>query len=246
MPLALILVPGLMCDHAVWDDVVPHLGPEVSCHVVDHGNADSLKDMAQQLLDQAPSRVLLAGHSMGARVAVEAFRLAPECVAGMALLDTGYLPRPSGTTGQEEASKRMALLDIAKQQGVRAMAQVWSQGMVHPDRLSDQTLMRPILDMFERKSAETFAHQIHALLHRPNGQEVLSRIRVPTLVLCGRQDAWSPVAQHQAMHQLIPGSTLSLIEHAGHMAPMEQPLAVAQAMKAWIATCHNATQAASI
>ena len=240
MTLALMLVPGLMCDHAVWDGVVPHLGPEVTCHVIDHGNAESLQDMAQHLLEQAPPRMLIAGHSMGARVAVEAFRLAPQRVAGMALLDTGYLPRPSGTAGQDEANKRMALWDIAKQHGVRAMAKVWSQGMVHPDRLSDQELMGRILDMFERKSADTFAHQIHALLHRPNGQEVLSRIKVPTLVLCGRQDAWSPVAQHQAMHQLVLGSTLHLIEHAGHMAPMEQPLAVAQAMKAWIETCRQA------
>jgi pimeloyl-ACP methyl ester carboxylesterase len=232
------LVPGLMCDHAVWDDVLPHLGPNVQAHVVDHGEADSLQRMAEQLLAHAPAHVLLAGHSMGARVVVEALRLAPERIGGVALLDTGYLPKPAGTAGHEEANKRQALLAIAQREGVRAMAKVWSQGMVHPDRLSDHALMDRILDMFDRKTALIFEHQIHALLNRPNGSDVLANIQVPTLVLCGRQDAWSPVAQHQAMHALIPQSHLVLIEQAGHMAPMEKPVEVAQALTAWLQRCH--------
>lgn len=237
MATPLLLVPGLMCDHAVWDGVVSHLDQQRACRVVDHGQADHLQEMAQQMLDQAPQYVLLAGHSMGARVVVEAVRLAPHRVRGVALLDTGYLPRPSGPAGIEEANKRMALLDIAQREGVGAMARVWSQGMVHPDRLADEALMASILAMFERKNAQTFAHQIQALLGRPNGMEVLKAIQVPTLVLCGRQDAWSPVAQHQAMHDLVPGSTLALIEQAGHMAPMERPAEVAAALSAWLERC---------
>ena len=95
--------------------------------------------------------------------------------------------------------------------------------------------------MFERKSAQIFEHQINALLNRPDGSDVLAAIQVPTLVLCGQQDAWSPVAQHQAIHQLVPGSTLTLIEQAGHMAPMERPVEVAQALMAWITRCGNAS-----
>ncbi len=233
----LLLVPGLMSDHAVWDGVVSHLDTQRVCRVVDHGQADQLQEMARQILADAPYEVLLAGHSMGARVVVEAVRLAPHRVRGVALLSTGYLPRPRGAAGLEEANKRMALLEIAQNQSVRAMAQVWSQGMVHPDRLSDQVLMDSILAMFERKSAPTFAHQIQALLNRPDGTDVLKAIQVPTLVLCGQQDAWSPVAQHQAMHDLVPSSHLALIDQAGHMAPMERPAEVAAALSAWLERC---------
>lgn len=176
---------------------------------------------------------------MGARVVVEAVRLAPHRVRGVALLSTGYLPRPGGSAGLEEANKRMALLDIAQREGVRAMARVWSQGMVHPDRLADEALMARILDMFERKSAQTFAHQIQALLSRPDGTDVLKAIQVPTLVLCGQQDTWSPVAQHQAMHDLVPGSHLALIDQAGHMAPMERPSDVAAALRSWLERCDS-------
>lgn len=242
---ALLLVPGLMCDQAVWAPLLPSLSAVRNCTVVDHGQADSLVTMAQQLLAQAPPRFALAGHSMGARVALEVMRLAPQRVQGVALLCSGYTARPVGQPGQDEADKRQVLLDLARTQGVRAMACVWAQGMVHPARLSaqphDQALIESIVQMFERKSADVFACQIKALLNRPAGSEVLIGLSVPTLVLCGRQDSWAPPAQHLAMHGLVglesgqgDKATLAIIEDAGHMAPMEQPQAVADALLAWL------------
>jgi pimeloyl-ACP methyl ester carboxylesterase len=133
----------------------------------------------------------------------------------------------------------MALLKVAREQGVRAMAHAWVQGMVNPTRLTDTALIERILAMFEEKTADVFAHQIQALLTRPDGTNLLQSIGVPTLVLCGRQDSWSPVAQHEAMQALTPGATLAVIEDAGHMAPMEQPQAVAQAMLQWLADCER-------
>jgi pimeloyl-ACP methyl ester carboxylesterase len=234
--LPLLLVPGLMCDHAVWDPLLPQLTPLRKCTIVDHGSANSLSQMAVQLLQHAPPQFYIAGHSMGGRVALEVLRIAPERVAGAALLDTGHLPKLSGPVGEQEVQKRMQLLHVAQQQGVRAMAREWVQGMVHPDRLTDADLLARILAMFERKDATIFAHQLHALIHRLDGSDVLSSLRVPTLILCGRQDTWSPPAQHESMHRLAPHATLAVIEEAGHMAPMEQPQAVAMAMLRWLDT----------
>lgn len=234
-PATLVLVPGLMCDQAVWAPLLPLLQARRACVVTDHGDSDDLQDMARRLLSAAPQRFALAGHSMGGRVALEVCRLAPERVSHLALLDTGYLPRPTGAAGEEEARKRHALLDIARAQGMRAMARDWVQGMVHPDRLSDAPLVNAILDMFERKSPDLFARQIHALLQRPDATPVLQALRLPTLVQCGRQDSWANVAQHQALHALVQGARLDIIEDAGHMAPMERPQAVADSLLRWLA-----------
>lgn len=231
----LLLVPGLMCDATVWQPLLPALqagGRE--CHWVDHGDADRLPQMAQQLLAGAPPRFAIAGHSMGARVALEVLRSAPERLSRVALLDTGYLARATGPAGEEEARKRQALLDVARRDGVRAMATQWVQGMVHPDRLQDAPLIDAIVDMFARKSPDVFERQIRALLQRPDATGVLRAIRVPTLVLCGRQDSWAPVPQHEAMHALIPGAVFEVIDDAGHMAPMERPQAVAAALLRWL------------
>jgi pimeloyl-ACP methyl ester carboxylesterase len=234
--LPLLLVPGLMCDHTVWDLLLPRLSSSHVCTVVDHGDANSLPQMAVQLLQDAPPLFYLAGHSMGARVALEVLRIAPERVAGVALLDTGYLPKLAGAAGEEEVRKRMALLQIAQNQSVRAMAREWVQGMVHPDRLADADLIERILAMFDRKDAAVFAHQLHALIHRPDASDVLSSIRVPTLILCGRQDFWSPPSQHEAMHQLAPHARLAVIDEAGHMAPMERPDLVVAEFLHWLDT----------
>lgn len=225
-----------MCDHAVWTPLIPSLAQHTEPCVIDHGTEDNLTRMAQRLLASAPAQFALAGHSMGGRVALEVVRLAPQRVQRLALLDTGYQARASGPAGEEEARKRYALLEMAQTRGVRAMAQAWVQGMVHPARLTDEQFIDDIVAMFERKPAAIFARQIQALLNRPDASAVLQSIRVPTLVLCGREDSWAPVSQHQEIAQLIPAgySTLRIVADAGHMSPMERPELVADALCEWI------------
>ena len=230
----LLLVPGLMCDATSWG-AVPSGLPEFDCRVVDHGQADSLVQMAEQLLANAPARFALAGHSMGGRVALEVMRLAPERVTHLGLFDTGHLPKPAGEAGDEEVSKRMALLAIAREQGVRAMAAEWVKGMVAPQRLSDAALIEDILTMFERKSADIFERQLRALIQRPDATAVLQAVRVPALVLCGELDAWSPPAQHQTMADCIPARpAIVAVPGGGHMVMQEQPEPVLQAMRQWL------------
>ncbi|BCO27616.1 2-succinyl-6-hydroxy-2,4-cyclohexadiene-1-carboxylate synthase [Rhodoferax lithotrophicus] len=231
----LILLPGLMCDADVWMPLYPQLPTRHTPWVPDYGLNNSLTAMAQLVLQQAPAdRFALAGHSMGGRVALEVVRLAPQRVTRLALLDTGHLPRPGGEAGAQEASKRHALLHIAQTQGVRAMAQTWVQGMVHPDRLMDVVLIEAIVGMFAHKSADVFACQIEALLARPDASDVLRTLTLPTLLLCGAQDSWSPPAQHEAMRALAPHAVLDVVADAGHMTPMEQPEAVAQSLSRWL------------
>ena len=237
--IELLLVPGLMCDAAVWEPVLSALSVHAHCHIVDHGMADDLGLMAEQLLATAPPTFALAGHSMGGRVALEVMRRAPQRVTHLALLDTGYKAKAAGAQGEEEARKRQALLDIARTQGVRAMAQVWVQGMVAPQRLADRALIESIVAMLARKSAEVFANQIQALLKRPDTQDVLAQLRIPTLVACGAQDSWSPPVQHEEIAALIPARPqVKTIPHAGHMATMEQPQASAQLLIDWLSPSH--------
>ena len=207
----LILVPGLMCDDTSWGPVLPALSAHMPCHVVSHGNADSLVAMAQHILATAPEQFYLAGHSMGGRVALEVVRLAPERVLRLALLGTGFRPKEAGAAGEEEVKKRQALLDIAHDQGIRQMALTWVQNMVAPARLSDAALLEAVVQMFERQSADIFRHQIRALLARPDASSVLQQVRVPTLLMAGEWDSWASPQQHQAMADLIKADHAELV-----------------------------------
>lgn len=229
----IVLLPGLLCDEAVWRGQVERFS-SFRCHVVDYAQADSIEAMADTVLREAPERFALAGHSMGGRVALEVYRRAPERVARLILMDTGFRSRPADASGEQEKLKRLALLEMARHQGMRAMGETWLQGMVHSDRLEDEALIESILAMIERKTPAIFAAQIQALLERPEATSLLSSIQCPTLLLCGRQDAWSPLSRHEEMAQLIAGSRLAVIEDAGHMVTMERPAEVASVIEHWL------------
>lgn len=230
----LMLLPGLNCDAAVWAPQVEALKDKARCVIPAWGLRDSLTAMAEQVLAEAPTeRFALAGHSMGGRVALEVMRLAPGRVERLALLNTGTHALAAGEAGEKERAGRMLLLQIARTQGMRAMAQEWARGMVHPDRIGSP-VFESVLDMIERGSAEQFVAQINALLTRPDATALLSAIACPTLVLTGREDTWSGPAQHQAMAAAIPGAQLVIVEHCGHMCTMEQPQALNEALAAWL------------
>ncbi|MBC7954713.1 MAG: alpha/beta hydrolase [Cytophagales bacterium] len=231
MPAQRLLLPGLLCDRAVWQAQIDALGP---CHVVDYGALDSLRGMAEHALATAPPGPLaVAGHSMGGRVAFEMWRMAPDRIERLALLDTSYHPQAEGAAGDSERAGRLALLDTARRDGMRTMAREWALGMVHPSR-HHTALFEAVLDMLARKTPAIFAAQINALLNRPDCSELLATIRCPTLLLCGREDNWSAPARHEHMHGAIAGSQLVVVETCGHMSTMEQPVAVNQALLEWL------------
>jgi pimeloyl-ACP methyl ester carboxylesterase len=231
-----LFLPGLMCDRAVWEPQIAALCARYECLVADYGVADSLTAMAQSALEVAPRRFSLAGHSMGGRVALEVMRNAAQRVRRLALLDTGHQARPEAKAGEAEAAKRFRLLDIARSQGMRAMGREWVQGMVHPERLQDEALIESILAMIERKTPAVFAAQIRALLARPSADAVLRAIRCPTLIVCGRQDRWSPLARHEEMAEMVVRSHLAVVEDSGHMVTLERPGPVTAALERWLAS----------
>ncbi len=230
----LLLLPGLNCDEDLWADQSAALGGSVVCIVPRYRDLDSIVAMADKALDAAPPRFALAGHSMGGRVALEIVRRAPERVSRLALLDTGYQARDAGERGEQEARQRKALVELARDFGMRAMGAEWVRGMVHSARVGGGALIERILAMIERHTLEEYSAQIQALLERPEASDVLPQIRCPTLVACGREDAWSPLARHEAMAALIPQSRLVVFEHCGHMSTMEQPAQVTAALRNWL------------
>jgi pimeloyl-ACP methyl ester carboxylesterase len=209
--------------------VAPGLGAYRPVTIDGYGNSRSLAAMARAVLDSAPERMSLAGHSMGGRVALEMYRLAPERIERLALLDTGV----HALTAREKV-KRLALLELGKTHGMAALVESWLPPMVHPDRRDDDAFMQPLKDMCIGAGIHRFEEQMTALLDRPEVRSLLPRIACPALVGTGSDDAWAPVEQHREIADAIPGAELIIFEHAGHMAPVEAPDQVATALRQWL------------
>lgn len=236
-----VLLPGLLCDDEVWSAQEAALSGDFDVVISRYGMLDRIETMATQVLSTVTAtRFALAGHSMGGRIALEVTRQAPERVRGLALLNTGTAPRVPGPQGEEERKGRQQLLDMARSTGMEAMARQWLPPMVHADVLATPLFERMVA-MVTRSDPDRFAAQINALLDRPDGQPVLQGLKAPLLLVCGNQDQWSPASRHHAMHALVPGSDLQLIEHCGHMSPMEQPGAVSSALLDWLHKCFHDT-----
>lgn len=232
---SLILIPGILCDSTVWRDQAAALRDIAEVHIAELIDCDSLGLMAEAILKTAPASFALAGHSVGGRVALEILRRAPRRIERLALLDTGYEALAPGAAGEREAAGRRRMVAKAREVGMRAMGLEWLQGMLNPPRLQDTALVTGILDMIERRTPDYYAALTSAMLSRPDATPLLGDIRCPTLVLCGREDSWSPVERHRRLAALIPGSTFTIIEDCGHMSTLEQPGEVSAALCRWLA-----------
>jgi pimeloyl-ACP methyl ester carboxylesterase len=225
------LLCGLLCDEAAWEAQAMELRRDHEVRVVSFQREDSLQDMAAKVLADAPQQFALAGHSMGGRVALEVWRRAPARVKRLALLDTGYEGPVAG-----EAGKRALLVNQALAEGIDSIAAAWGLPMLAPQRRADPHLAQAVFDMVGRMSGDIYAAQTRALLSRPDATDVLKTISCPALVLCGRQDGWSPPERHQRMAALmLRPPMLRLIDDCGHMSMMEQPEQVLGAMREWLA-----------
>ena len=235
MKQPLLLLSGLLCDETVWADIPERLADVAEVRVLSFGGFSSIAAMAEHVLNAAPERFALAGHSMGGRVALEAVRTARSRIAGLALLNTGV-----HTVRDGEPQSRGRLLKLAYEKGMAALAAEWLPPMMAGGARSAE-LMPRLAAMIERSTPDAYAGQITALLNRPDALPVLPEIDVPTLLLSGSEDTWSPVSQHETMRRRIPHATLFEIHAAGHMAPFERPDAVAVALREWLAKIRSRT-----
>jgi pimeloyl-ACP methyl ester carboxylesterase len=226
----LLLLSGLLCDETIWADIPDRLADIAQVRIVSFRGFSSISGMTEHVLAGAPERFALAGHSMGGRVALEVQRTAADRVSGLALLNTGVHAVRDG-----EPQGRERLLRVAFDQGMAALAAEWLPPMMAAGPRTAE-LMPRLTAMVERSTPDSYAGQIRALLNRPEALSVLPTITVPTLLLSGSEDTWSPVSQHQTMRRRVPHATLFEVHGAGHMAPFERPDAVALALREWLLT----------
>ena len=226
----LVLIPGLLCDEHLWAHQVRDLAEVADIEVADITREDNIADLARAVLRRAPEKFSLAGLSMGGYVAHEIMRQEPDRVERLALVDTS-----ARSDTPENTKKRKSMMDLAMHGKFKGVTPLLLPNLVHPDHVEKTGVGDVVLQMAENVGKDAFLRQQTALMHRIDSRPDLANINCPTLVLCGRDDALTPVEVHQEMADGIgDNAKLVVIEHSGHLAPLEQPEEVNRAFKQWM------------
>jgi pimeloyl-ACP methyl ester carboxylesterase len=224
-----VLLPGMMCDARLFAPQIDMLSSFCAVSVPDLTQHDCMSRLAASVLADAPRNFALVGLSMGGIVAMEIMRQAPERVTRLALLDTNPLAE-----ADVMKAKRAPQIAKAKAGGLHAIM----KHEMKPNYLADSPDRNRILDlcmdMAVDLGVDAFVNQSVALRDREDQQETLKHITVPTLVMCGAEDALCPVERHQLMYGLIAGSRLEIIAGAGHLPTLEQADNVNTALLRWL------------
>lgn len=226
----LVFVPGLGCTEQVFAAQVAALGADRQILVADQRRDPTIPAMARSVLDQAPARFGLAGHSMGGYVALEVLRQAPERVSRLALLNTGARADPP-----EARDRREELIALARSGRLAEVNEILWPRLVHRDRSGDRSLRETVDAMLQETGVEAFIRQQRAIMGRADQRELLSQAAKPTLVLVGDADAITPVELSREMAGLLEEPTLVILPRCGHMAPIERPERVTHALRTWLA-----------
>jgi pimeloyl-ACP methyl ester carboxylesterase len=227
--IPLLLLPGILNDGDLWAHQRKQLSSIAEITVADTSSHDDLAELTAAILAAAPPKFAVAGLSMGGYVAFEILRQQPGRVLRLALVDTTARPDT-----QERKAHRRGLINLARRGQFRGVTPKMLPYLIAHRHLENQALTERIYAQAQRIGRDGFINQETAVMERPDSRELLPEIRVPTIVICGRDDQLTPPARSEEMAAAIPGADLLVVAGAGHLAPMERPFAVTRALRGWL------------
>lgn len=233
MKPTLLLLAGMLNNDKVWQPVARALSEQAEVRIVHFANQDSMPAMAahawQALADLPASQPLaLAGFSMGGYVLAQMLAEARRSVQAVALVDSAIRP-------ETEASSLNRLKTIkAIERDFAALVEQVAPWSVHPRRHADAAFMAELKAMLLAVGPDTAVRQTRAIASRPDHQALMTSLRIPVQIVCGRQDKVTPPELSQEAAAQMPTAQLDWLDDTGHMSPLEQTPALTQILRAWL------------
>jgi pimeloyl-ACP methyl ester carboxylesterase len=218
-----------LTDERLYAAQLAALEADYECSVFAFRDHDSLGGMAEELLAKTPARFTLIGLSLGGYLAFEIIRRQLQRLERLVLMDTtAVADHPARRAGR--------YIDIAKvrEGGIEALIPELPARWLHPSHVQCVELTNLMSAMARSIGARGQFNQQTAMLARPDSHADLERLRVPTLLVCGREDPVTPVYDHEAMAARVPGARLEIIENCGHLSTIEQPEIVNRVLRNWL------------
>jgi pimeloyl-ACP methyl ester carboxylesterase len=231
--IPLMLVHGFPLNRSIWRPLLPLLESKFRLILPDlrgfgqspaPEGAYSMRLLAEDLralLDTLKiDRVVLAGHSMGGYVSLAFAQAYPHRLAGLALIAT----QAAADSPEVRASREKSIEEL-KRRGLKPLADTLA-----PRLTCQPALVKPLRELILKANPHGVIGALKGMAERPNAQEWLSTIIVPTVVIAGSEDIIIPIERPRLMTQLLGRAWLVEVNDAAHMPMMEQPPAVANAI----------------
>ena len=177
-------------------------------------------------------KFVLGGSSMGGQIALECYRQSRERIAALVLADTfAQLDTP------ERKQLRLTTADRLISEGMGRYSDEELQKMIAPEHITGMpAVAEHVLRMMKNTSPRGAAAALRGRAERVDYTPLLPKIDVPVLIIVGDRDQYTPVPDAQFMHIKIRYSKIAVIDHAGHMANLEQPDAFNRIVLEFLAT----------
>ncbi|MGB0854194.1 MAG: alpha/beta fold hydrolase [Pikeienuella sp.] len=223
----ILLIPGINNNARTFDGVVANLPSGLTCIAVDCPALNTVEAVAEALLAEAPEKFIACGHSFGGYVALAMLDLAPERLAGIALINSNDWADSETLAATREQKAAQALGGAYEELANAASARAY-----HPDNAGRADLLEERAAGLLGYGAERYAAHSRACAARPDRGALLAATDLPKIVIVADQDVVVPTAKQLAMAERT-GAASATIATAGHMLPAEQPAAVAEALANW-------------
>lgn len=257
---SVVLCDGIGCDGYVWRYLRQDLSDRFGLHPHYRGHGrtappreaarvtieDLADDVVSVLDDALLDKAVLIGHSMGVQVSLETYRRHPSRVAGLVLV-CGAPSHPLKTfRGSAALEDLLPMIQrwIHRVPGVinrvtrtllptRLAYEVASRLEIRRELVEPRDFM-PYLEGMARIDARLFVAMLSSAAQH-SADDLLPQITVPTLVIAGERDGFTPPERSRAMAQAIPGAELLEIPQASHTAPIERPHLVDTTIRDFVA-----------
>lgn len=231
----LLLIPGLLCSPRLYAAQVAALQDRAEIVVPDWRRAplavwDTWESAARWIVDQMPlGKFAMAGLSLGGMLAVEIMQFAADRVTRLALLDTGMRSQ-----NETERAIRRARIRLATEGHFELVLGLQLSRFIPAYRLPDKGLVDEVMAMCNEIGVDIYRRQEELAAIRADRRPDLPRIKCPTIVVCGRDDAATPLFLSEEMAKAIPAAALVVIEQCGHLITMEKPDETNEILKLWL------------
>ncbi len=176
-------------------------------------------------------KAIVCGLSMGGYIALNALKRFPTRFEGLVLCDTQCIADTA-----EGKEKRYKVIEDIEANGVNKFNEEFIKNVFHVDSPKNKKeTVDQLRDVVFANSQYIITRGLTALAERSETCSSLGEISIPTLIICGREDIVTPLAQSESMNAAIKGSKLQVIEDAGHVSNLEQPHEFAKYLSEFLA-----------